>query len=489
MLELRDRGSAEGWLASGLCLMRLARPSAEALGATAPWVVSTLSETSVLPPAGVVADVGRLALGATLHGSSAGPPPSSDLRLRAALSSYEDQLLGRLAADPRIDAVCDAVRRLPASLRDPAIALLVAHLLERVGYDAGVAISTGVARRVVQRPADELIEEGFIHLGRGGELAALLAHGYEALAAAARHTGTLLAESVVFALENMAVLASLSQRLAIQQIVEVSEELEKVLPRRLKRRRASRGRTPTRVEDESVYPIGGFSSISTMGSLENLVSSELIYMDQGTARGEVDIFDVRYAEGELLYYTRDESVFVRNRRVLSFALLPDLTCARFKDEAVRWQRLVCALGLVLCSVRRLSDWLSEEDLLFRLVFVKDAAGTTPLAPELALARLLLGEWLEKGNAEVVEAASLEEAHAAAVEHTRRAESDLIVISTSSPVLTPHPRARIAELSLEAPVPALRWLDGKARGPEARDEPPAPWQGWTELALALLRELV
>ena len=178
----------------------------------------------------------------------------------------------------------------------------------------------------------------------------------------------------MFALENLVVLKSLTQRLAIQQMVEVAEELEKALPRRVKRKAPSGNRTPTQVEDEDQYPIGGFSAMSTSGSIENLVTSELIYMDEVPDPESVDLFDLRYVEGELLYYTRDESVFVRSRRVVTFVLPPSLVEARFKDPGVRWQRIVVVFGAILSLVRRMSEWLSEEGLLFRIAFVKDGSG-------------------------------------------------------------------------------------------------------------------
>lgn len=52
------------------------------------------------------------------------------------------------------------------------------------------------------------------------------------------------------------------------------------------------------------YPVGGISELSNRGSLENLLRSELIYSETDT---EIDLFQVRYVEGELLYYQRDSN--------------------------------------------------------------------------------------------------------------------------------------------------------------------------------------
>ncbi|HEY8376760.1 MAG TPA: hypothetical protein VIK91_09740, partial [Nannocystis sp.] len=70
-------------------------------------------------------------------------------------------------------------------------------------------------------------------------------------------------------------------------------------------------------DDASHYPAGGFDALSTRGRFENLVRSEVAYVDAGREELEViDLFDVRFAQGELLFYTRDESpLFDQRRRV------------------------------------------------------------------------------------------------------------------------------------------------------------------------------
>ena len=52
------------------------------------------------------------------------------------------------------------------------------------------------------------------------------------------------------------------------------------------------------------YPVGGISELSNRGSLENLLRSELIYSE---VDAEIDLFQIRYIEGELLYYQRDSN--------------------------------------------------------------------------------------------------------------------------------------------------------------------------------------
>jgi len=201
---------------------------------------------------------------------------------------------------------------------------------------------------------------------------------------------------------------------------------------------------------------------------------------------DLDLFDVRYVEGELLYYTRDESIHVRRRREITVALLPDLARARFKDPGVPWQRLVLALGAILCTVRRLAQALTEEALLVQIVFVRDAAGLSQLAAERGLTELFLNEWRERGVVRVAEAASLEEVADSAAHAAARAQTDLVVVSAGAPpALAADPRVRVGTFHLGSQAPVVSW---QGRAPP-RDPPRSAWDAWTEATLELLEELV
>lgn len=557
--EIRDPEEARRWLCAGLTLMRLAPLSATEVEAVIPWAVRALSEMGSLPPAGVVADLGRLLFGAPLELK---PLATTDVRLRAAIRAYEDEVLGRLATDRHLQEATDAALRLAPSLRADAVALLCQRILGRVRFRAATSMSPAALRRLAQRPATEVLDEGLAALGRG-DCIAELAHGYEELARAARQVRALLGDGEVFALENLAALSTLAQRLAIEHMGAAAEALEATLPRRIPRSRASRGATPTQLDDESAYPIGGFSSMSTSGTLENLVTSELIYMevdpDHGEAsaaaaplapvgsgrrsadvEGQVDLFDLRYVEGELLYYTRDEAIFVRGHRVVTFVLPPELIDARVKDPELEWQRLILVCGLILCVTRRLSDWLSDQALLVRVVLVtelperkeaasdgapasrgraprakgpasrrKGAAETarkgaadppaaaeapaappwTPLAAERVLCELLLRSWIDKGAAEVSTVARIEDAlELPAGRSWAAAAHDRIVVRTRAGEPA-APEAGLMILDIAEPTPVLR--RERALPPRARgtDGPGALWQAWSDVVFELLRALV
>jgi hypothetical protein len=498
--------ATERWLAVGLCLGRLIRPSAAAVDEVCPWVRAAVEEAPQLPPVGVIADVGQLLSGALLDSSRALSP--GDPAVERALARYDEQVLGRLAADPRLEAAGDALARLPEHRRPAAVALAVEHILGNLGFDGGAPVRPAVARRLLGRPPAEILDLGLSalrHQAGGAEGVEALVAGYEQLAQRARHVRALISDALVFALENLDVLRSRAQRLAAEQMVEIAASFDKQIPQRLRRLVRRRGNVQTRVEDDSHYPTGGFSAISNSGSLENLVSSELVYMnppDDGDGPGDdaaadggvgasanvIDLFDVRYAEGELLFYTRDESAFSRNRRLIVFALAPDLVRARFKDTALPAQRLVVALGLLLCAVRRLSDWLCDEALELRVVLVDDERGVAPLDEERELATLLLGEWIDKGVARVDRAETMAALTVQLEGEASRAEVDLVTLASAPPPKRSDRRGKVLRnhLDLSSAAPLLTPASGL---PSPAREDADPWQAWVDAARQLLQQLL
>jgi len=485
---LRDPEEVAGWLSTGLCLMRMSRPCSASLDRAVPWLRASISDAPALPPVGIIADVGTLLEGGKLDLDDA--MPVADDRLRAAVRAYDDGLLGRLSADPRFEAASDALARLPDDRRAEGVAILVQQLMSHVRFPDATPVSPAVARRVLARPTEELLRLGLERLRGGDELQADLAPQYEQLVQCVRHTDVLLTDKDIFTLENLTVLRSLTQRVAIHQMVDAAQQLERSLPRRLRRRPGRHGGTPTKIEDESAYPTGGFSAITNSGSMENIVCSELVYMDDNE---EFDLFDVRFAEAELLFYTRDESVFLRNQRWITFLLHPDLVRARFKDAQLPWQRLVLAFGLLLCVVRRLHDWLSEEALLLRFVFLPPDKGSgASLSQESELLRLLLREWIDKGTVQVLEG-GLEQALGGG-------EASVVLLTTDASTASMFDRPPFGRvpgrrgagphtvtLSLAQPRPAVQARDIPARAGGGASEP--AMDAWCEAARSLLEELV
>lgn len=411
--EIRDPEEANAFLLAGACLARLGTTARneQDLAPLARRVQALIIEAGALPPPGIVADVAHLLLGGTCVLSKNPPSPSPELN--RAIHLYEDRFLARLAEDVRLPSAQDAIAKLSPESRDAAIAVFTARLLARIKYSGAAAVSAAVGRRAQTTSAREQLRRGHEllagrELGGGDqaaqsisheELSARLLRGYSSLIDAARRAPAFISEADIFLLESFASLGDLGRRVALEQALEAADQLSQTLPRRIKpSARAKRGIAATKIEDEDKYPIGGFSAIATSGSLENMVTSELIYMNDTVDPEEIDLFDLRFVEGELLYFTRDESVFLRKHRDLIFVFEAGLAPARVRDSGAPWQRVIMALGALACIARRISDWLRGEDLRFRVVFAGAARG----GPEPALASLLLREWIDKGAAEVVE---------------------------------------------------------------------------------------
>ncbi len=145
--------------------------------------------------------------------------------------------------------------------------------------------------------------------------------------------------------------------------------------------------------EEDHYPIGGFSSLSNRGTIESLVRSELAYIDHDM---RPDLFDIKFARNELLYYSRDENQFLRRRLTFVFILYPDLTAARFKDNSLPCQRIILLLASLYGSVCQLIEWLSSDAIRFEFLLVEPADGPI-LVDERSLLETLLRDNLASGS--------------------------------------------------------------------------------------------
>lgn len=401
--------------------------------------------------------------------------------VREALRAYEDHVLARLTADRRWTRVSEGVVAAPKELKTAAVAMVVTQVLGRLGADGGTGVSQAVVRRLASLPITDLLEQGR-HALEDPELAARVAEGFQVLAKAARRTREVLSDAEVFVVENIASLKTLGARVALTQLATAAQLVEERLPARLRGHVFEDGDAPTSLEEDSAYPVGGFSSIATTGSLENLVTSELIYMDdEGAARP--DLFDVRFVEGELLYYARDESVAVRKKRRVVFVFDPSVAAARVLDPKATYQRVVWLLGAVAALVRKMADWFDTEALTFELIFVrgKDA----PLAEELGVTSLVLREFRERGQVELREVESTAQACREAKE-TWRQRARVLVFGTQFPSGLDEASQPDAFISLKGGRPDVAWKAGPA---PVAEETAAAADVWAVLAKALLDGLL
>lgn len=473
--ELRSAADVASWVAAGLCLRRVTSGEAAEDDATiGQAILACASELGALPPAGVIADVSALLSGARIpHGS----PILGDDALKSAIRHYEDDVLTRLATTARFDDVLAAFAHLGPAQKPTATALVVGALCERASF-AGLSVSPATLRRALARPREERDTAGKAEL-KGGAVATRLAEDYARLARGARQSRALVDDREVFAIDHLEVLASYGRRLAADHIASAAQAIAGRLPRRLPAKREQRGVKDTQLADDTLYPAGGFTAItpSASANIENLVSSELVYMEDGD--DPVDLFTLRYVEGELLYYTRDDSVFRRHRHVIVIALAADLEDARVKDREVPWQRLVLALGMLVAAIRWLTEQLGHEALTVHFAFPPEV-----LASERELVELLLEGEVKSGTVKVVEQ-TLDEAVAVA-QAARSAISDLVVVSLGTiPALPKGQRA--LHLSLASVSPAVYELAPRKGTPPEPDAD--PWTEWCEDTEDLLRWLV
>ncbi len=446
-----DGAQAEAFVAASLAVARRHAASPTYFEAGLLALAEAVAERPTLPAPTLVFDLVPLLSGERLLG----PPSGGAGGLDDALRAWDDHVLARLVADRRFSRLVDAVATLPKPMRPVAAGVASVRLLERLGVGTGVGLSAALVRRLIGRPAEELVEAGKAALA-DPLIAARLTSGLLTVAKAARRSRELLSDAELFLVENIAALKGLGPRVALAQLADVAQGIEESLPTRV-RASPEDGDAPTALEEESAFPVGGFANLTTQGSLENLVSSELIYMDEaGAARP--DLFDLRFVEGELLYYSRDESVAVRRRRQVALVLDASLSQARVLDAGEAVQRTVWLLGALTAVVRKLAGWLEQESLSFEL-WVPGPADASPLVEERDVASLVLRQYRERGQLEVLHAAS-------AVEAVRQARlrskghARVLVFGAKMPAGLEGEAQAEAFVDVSGAAPVAHWVDGR-----------------------------
>jgi hypothetical protein len=473
-IELRDLDAARRYILEGLWLQRAVKPTASTIKRSLEWAMEVASGGHPLPPVGFVADVGNVALGV-----------DADQRMKEALPvpgwppalgrSYEDHVLGKLYSDWTFERAGDALRKYRDKDRVRGLAYIVNQIRERAGI-AGVLLPPAVIRALQTVNPDDVLAAGWDGLMRDGP-SALLVQLYEALVSAGRRIAEVLGQEDILALEQGTAIADMGQYVAHRQILQTTARLEARLPARPVKPLIGRKEVPTRVLDEDQYPVGGYTSISTKGSIESLLHSQLAFMEQESP----DLFDMKFVRDELFYYSRDENQFLRRRRGFVFVLFPDLIASRFKDSELPCQRIVMVQSLVVALVRKLTDWLSTDAIRFEVIFVQDG-GKNPLEEEAKLLRLLLREPIERGDGEVWELPNKD----AVVTHLNRlarmAQVHCLAAATE-PFSMEMDNVVITELVVDGPRPKIGEGDGVV-GPV--EEPEDAFDLWHETILQILR---
>lgn len=472
--ELRDLDAARQFVAQGLWLQRVTPPAAVGVRAALEWALEVAAGGHPLPPVGFVADLGHVLLGTDRDARPASDAAGVPGLPGGLARTYEDLVLGKIYADTSVERAGDAVRRYQGRDRGRGVAFVVNQFRERAGF-GGVLLSPAVIKSLLEAPADEVLSRGWEALNRGVQ--PLLVELYEALIAATRRLAEVLGPEDVFELEHGTALAELGQRVALRQVLQTAARLEAQLPKHKPRPRAGRREVPTRVLDEDTYPVGGFASISTRGSVESLLHSQLAYMEPAT-EPRPDLFDIKFVRDELLYYSRDENQFLRRRRSFVVVLMPDLVRARFKDVELPTQRIVLVLAALVALVRKLTEWLSVDALAFEFVFVAEG-DARPLAQEEALLAMLFREAIANGTVRLARVATAATAGKVVTERARRSLCHALAVGAGETAL-PADGADVGRLVVAGPRPRLSTEDGPE--PAAADD---AWESWQQVLERLL----
>jgi len=473
IIELRELDAARRYILEGLWLQRAVKPSARTVRAALEWAMEIASAGHPLPPIGFVADVGNVAFGVDpdqrvkeAHTVPGWPP--------ALGRSYEDHVLGKLYADWTFERAGDALRKYKEADRRRGLAYVVNQIRERTGIP-GVMLPPAVIRTLLTTNADELLQSGIDGLVRDGP-SPLLVEMYEAIVSAGRRMAEVLDQADILALEQGTALADMGEYVAHRQILQTTTKLESRLPARPVKPLIGRKEVPTRVHDEDQYPVGGYTSISTRGSIESLLQSQLAYMEKETP----DLFDMKFVRDELFYYSRDENQFLRRRRAFVFVLFPDLISARFKDAELPCQRIVMVQSLILALVRKLTDWLSTDAIRFDVLFVQEG-GKTALEEEAKLLTLLLREPIERGDGTVADRPNKDAVIAYLNRLARMAQVHCLAVGTE-PFELEMDNVVVTEMVVAGPRPELGEGDGVVAELEGEDA----FEVWQETALRVLQ---
>jgi hypothetical protein len=465
MHELRDLQEARQFILQGLLLQRATAPAAATVRPALEWALEIAAGGQPLPPVGFVTDLGNVLLALDRDTRPLRDFANSPSLPVGLTRGYEDLVLGKVFADRTVERAGDALRHYEGRDRSRGVAYVVNQFRERADFD-GVLLSPAVIKALLEVPPEEVLARGWDSLGRSG-VQPLLVRLHEGLIAAVRRVAEVLGPEDVFELEHGTALAELGQRVALRQVLQTAARFEGALPLHKPRQAAGRREVPTRVLDEDTYPVGGFASISTRGSIESLLHSQLAFMEPPSA-ARPDLFDIKFLRDELLYYSRDENQFLRRRRSFVLALLPDLVQARFKDVELPTQRIVLTLALLVALVRRLTEWLSSDALVFDFLFVAEGEAQ-PLGQEYELLEMLLREPIANGTVRLLRVPSLSAAAQEAAERARRSLTHALTVS-AAPAELPAEGVETSQFIVASARPRLLLEDGEllAEGGEALD---------------------
>jgi hypothetical protein len=207
------------------------------------------------------------------------------------------------------------------------------------------------------------------------------------------HWGSLISEVDLFELRHWSRLNSEDLRLGCRHLMEVERRLGSMDPRSVTLPRED-DEADSAFTDDTLYPTGGITELTTSGAWENLVLSELIYIDDERP-DEVDLFDLRFVENELLFYLRDEGQLSSKRRLITMVIdLGDLFT--LSTPGYEHQFSIWVMGLLLSLTRDLCALYPNDAMRFQVILITPPRRESRDLSELRLLELLLADEVQQG---------------------------------------------------------------------------------------------
>lgn len=257
--------------------------------------------------------------------------------------AYENRVLNRILALPAFEICVETLDEV--GQRDDIVAMLLERLLEplrdaplpRVDAAAHQVRAAGLPGSTSPQNARATLAERAATLGEGtvsvqevldaldlsdlgdsgprGDLLDAIAGVVSEHFQASSLRG-LIGPEDAFVIRHFEVLGTRAQRMVARQLAELESTLGAAPPPPPQWRKET-PQVSVDLDDAGYFPQGGLDELATRGSIENLVRSELVYLDRSE---KLDLFTLRFAENELLYYTRDEGQLMRRSRAVHLVL-------------------------------------------------------------------------------------------------------------------------------------------------------------------------
>lgn len=311
-----------------------------------------------------------------------------DREARKLVMRYERECLGRILVSPEVAMGIEIAATSPDS--DRVAERLLLQLLRKLAphFPDTFQLNPGLLRGF-QVADPEMLDPDLFSFGP-------LIEQFLGEINASLNWNQLLHEEDLFELSHLETLRNDHLRVGCRQILEVSRVLKSPEPIQLDLASHEDG-ADTAFLDETHYPTGGLSGLTNRGSFENLLTSELVYLDEGTQ--DVSLFELRYAEGELLYYLRDSGNLRRKRRSIHF-IIDVGRQFELKRPGYRWQYSVLLQGLCLRLLHDLFEIFQMDALRFHFHYL--LSGRASLAEreyfdgEIGMMRTVLSDYTKHG---------------------------------------------------------------------------------------------